>query len=82
MLRKIGKVIEHRAMDESGPTGAPWLEGMPKAYLVAQIEAFRKGTRANDPQAQMRNMVRATTEREIDEVATFYARKAAAAEVR
>jgi cytochrome c553 len=50
---------------------------MPKDYLVAQMLAFKNGERRNDSQAQMRNMVRAMTAREIDEVATFYARKAA-----
>ena len=55
---------------------------MPKAYLVAQIDAFRTGLRVNDAQAQMRNMVRLITPSEIDEVATFYARKASVAERR
>lgn len=58
--------------------GAPWIEGMPKDYLVAQLHAFRSGERRNDSQAQMRNVVRAMTDAEIDEVAAFYARKAAA----
>ena len=80
-LRNIAPCIScHGGVDQK--LGAPWLEGMPKGYLVAQIEAFRAGTRANDPQAQMRNMVRAITLKEIDEVATFYAKKAAAAETR
>jgi cytochrome c553 len=52
---------------------------MPKAYLVAQLGAFKHGTRRNDPQAQMRNVARAMTESEIDDVAAFYARKVAAA---
>ena len=74
-LRNIAPCIScHGGVDQK--LGAPWLEGMPKAYLVAQIEAFRKGTRANDPQAQMRNMVRTISEKEIDELASFYARKA------
>lgn len=74
-MRNIAPCIScHGGVDQK--LGAPWLEGMPKAYLVAQIEAFRKGARANDPQAQMRNMVRTISEKEIDEVATFYARKA------
>ena len=47
-----------------------------RRYLVAQFTAFKSGVRRNDAQAQMRNMVRAITPEEIDQVATFYARKA------
>jgi cytochrome c553 len=54
--------------------GAPWLEGMPKTYLVAQLTAFASGTRANDSHAQMRNMARALTAKEIEDVSEFYAR--------
>jgi len=57
--------------------GTPWLEGMPKDYLVEQLAAFASGERRNDSHAQMRNMARALTKKEIDEVATFYARAAA-----
>jgi cytochrome c553 len=55
--------------------GAPWLEGMPKEYLVQQLEAFATGTRRNDSHAQMRNMARSLTPKEIDEVSAFYARQ-------
>lgn len=76
-LRNIAPCIAcHGGVDQK--FGAPWLEGMPKAYLVGQIEAFVSGARHNDSEAQMRNMVRAISRREIDEVATFYARKASA----
>ena len=74
-LRNIAPCIAcHGQVDQK--LGAPWLEGMPKAYVVAQITAFRDGTRRNDPEAQMRNMVRTMTREEIDQVAAFYARKA------
>ena len=53
--------------------GAPWLEGMPKGYLVEQLTAFAKGTRTNDSHAQMRNMARALTAKEIEDVSGFYA---------
>ena len=53
--------------------GAPWLEGMPKDYLSAQLIAFESGLRKNDSLAQMRNMARQLTSREVDEVADFYA---------
>jgi cytochrome c553 len=80
-LRNIAPCIAcHGGVDQK--LGAPWLEGMPKEYLVAQLNAFQTGTRRNDSEAQMRNMVRAMTPKEIDEVATFYAGKAPAAQAR
>jgi cytochrome c553 len=54
--------------------GTPWLEGMPKRYLVEQLQNFASGTRRNDSHAQMRNMARAMTAKEIDEAADYYAR--------
>jgi cytochrome c553 len=54
--------------------GAPWMEGMPKDYLVAQLKDFASGARSNDSHAQMRNMARSLTDKEIEEVAEFYAR--------
>ena len=54
--------------------GAPWMEGMPKDYLVAQLRDFASGARSNDSHAQMRNMARALTGKEIEDVAEFYAR--------
>jgi cytochrome c553 len=53
---------------------------MPKQYLVNQLNAFIAGTRRNDAEGQMRNVARTMTPQEIDEVATFYARKASAGE--
>ena len=64
----------HGGMEQK--LGAPWLEGMPKAYLVAQLKDFASGARSNDSHAQMRNMSRALTPKEIEEVADFYARHA------
>jgi cytochrome c553 len=80
-LRNIAPCIScHGGVDQK--LGAPWLEGMPKDYLVAQLNAFASGNRRNDSQAQMRNMVRAMNAKEIDEVSAFYARKASPAESR
>ena len=80
-LRNIAPCIScHGGVDQK--LGAPWLEGMPNDYLVAQLNAFASGNRRNDSQAQMRNMVRAMTAKEIDEVSIFYARKASSAETR
>jgi cytochrome c553 len=42
---------------------------------------LRSGERHNDAEAQMRAMAMPMTDREIDEVATLYARKAAPAGV-
>lgn len=76
-LRNIAPCIScHGGVDQK--LGAPWIEGMPKDYLVEQLRAFKTGTRRNDSQAQMRNMARPMSEREIDDVAEFYARKASA----
>ena len=54
--------------------GTPWLEGMPREYLVQQLSRFASGERHNDSLAQMRNMARALTPAEIQELADFYAR--------
>ena len=73
-MRNIAPCIAcHGGVDQK--FGAPWLEGMPKGYLVAQLAAFASGRRHNDAEAQMRNMVRAMTPGEIDDVARFYAGK-------
>ena len=58
---------------------AQWRELFPRC-AIGKRENQAVLCRRPDPSAQMRNMVRAITEKEIDEVATFYARKAAAAE--
>ena len=74
-LRNIAPCIScHGGVDQK--LGAPWLEGMPNDYLVAQLSAFKAETRRNDSEAQMRNMVQAMTENEIAEVSAFYAGKA------
>lgn len=52
--------------------GSPWLEGMPKAYLAAQLRNFASSTRRNDMHGVMRNMVRQMTGAEIEEVAGYY----------
>lgn len=76
-LRNIAPCIScHGGVDQK--LGAPWIEGMPRDYLVAQLQAFRAGNRRNDSEAQMRNVVRSMTDAEIDDVSTFYARKASA----
>lgn len=73
-LRNIAPCIAcHGQVDQK--FGAPWLEGMSKTYLVAQLNAFASGARRNDAEGQMRAVARSMTPREIDEVAAFYAGK-------
>ena len=73
-LRNIAPCIAcHGGTDHK--LGAPWLEGMPREYLVVQLNAFRTGTRHNDSHGQMRNMARSMSAKEVDEVADFYARR-------
>ncbi len=74
-LRNVAPCIScHGSVDQK--LGAPWLEGMPRDYLVVQLTNFRSGVRANDSHAQMRNMARAMTTVEIADVAAFYSRDA------
>jgi cytochrome c553 len=76
-LRNIAPCIScHGGVDQK--LGAPWIEGMPQSYLSAELQAFRAGTRRNDSEAQMRNVARSMTDAEIEEVSSFYARKASA----
>lgn len=78
-LRNVAPCIScHGGVDQK--FGAPWVEGMPKDYLIAQLKAFRTGERRNDSEAQMRNVARSMTDPEIEEVAGFYARKASSGE--
>ena len=80
-MRNIAPCIScHGGVDQK--FGTPWLEGMPSSYLVVQLQAFASGARRNDSQAQMRNMARAMTPLEIQELAAFYARKASEGERR
>jgi cytochrome c553 len=61
----------HGSLDNKA--GSPWLEGQSEAYLKAQLQAFASGQRTNDISEQMRNIARALTPQEIDEVAAYYA---------
>lgn len=71
-MRNIAPCIAcHGGVDKK--FGAPWLEGMPKAYLITQLTRFQAGARRNDSHAQMRNMARAVSDSEIRGVADFYA---------
>lgn len=71
-LRNIAPCAScHGGVDQK--PGSPWLEGMPRAYLVTQLEALAQGTRRNDAHGVMRNVAREMTAQEIQEAATYYA---------
>jgi cytochrome c553 len=80
-MRNIAPCIAcHGGIDHK--LGTPWLEGMPKEYLLVQLRDFNAGTRHNDSHGQMRNMARQLSAKEIEQVADFYARREKAAEPR
>jgi cytochrome c553 len=55
--------------------GAPWLEGMPKSYLLGELRDFASGARRNDSYGQMRHMVRTLSAQELEGLADFYSRR-------
>ena len=80
-LRNIAPCIAcHGGTDHK--LGAPWLEGMPKEYLVVQLKDFQASTRRNDSHGQMRNMARQMSVKEIEQVADFYATRSKVGEGR
>lgn len=54
-------------------TAFPRLAGLPKAYIAAQLAAWQKGTRENDPQHLMQTIARKLSTAQIDAVAAYYA---------
>lgn len=60
----------HGAM--TAKLGAPSLDGQPKAYLKAQLEALAHGSRRNDISGQMRNIAKNMSAAEIDASATYF----------
>ena len=56
--------------------GSPWLNGLPAAYIKAQLQAFSSGARHNDTSEQMRNVARNMTPDEIEAAATYYSASA------
>lgn len=65
-----------------GPGGSgvgehfPPLAGQPAAYLVAQLNAWRDGSRSNDPNQLMVNVAKAMTDAEVKAVADYFAQPA------
>lgn len=75
-----GKLTGVPACDSChGPRGIgvgttfPRLAGQPKAYLAAQLIAWKNGTRNNDPLHLMRNVSRQLSTAQIDAVAAYFA---------
>ncbi|MDH0303435.1 MULTISPECIES: c-type cytochrome [unclassified Pseudomonas] len=65
-----------------GPGGSgvgehfPPLAGQPAGYLVAQLNAWRDGSRSNDPNQLMVNVAKAMTDAEVKAVADYFAHPA------
>lgn len=65
-----------------GPGGSgvaeffPPLAGQPAAYLLAQLNAWRDGSRHNDPNQLMVGVAKAMTDSEAKAVANFFAQPA------
>ncbi|MDZ3992903.1 c-type cytochrome [Pseudomonas sp. Teo4] len=63
-----------------GPGGSgvgehfPPLAGQPAAYLAAQLNAWRDGSRSNDPNQLMVGVAKAMTDDEVKAIAEFFAR--------
>ncbi|NIE76200.1 cytochrome c4 [Pantoea sp. Ap-967] len=65
-----------------GPGGSgvgehfPPLAGQPAAYLVAQLNSWRDGSRRNDPNQLMVGVAKAMTDAEVQAIAEFFAQPA------
>ena len=57
----------------------PTIAAQPAGYLAAQLQAWKKGTRNNDPLELMRHLSRSLTEAEIKAVSAWFARQPAVA---
>ena len=61
----------HGAQGEGGSTGAPPLAGLPRAYLVRQLEAYADGSRQHPVMSPIAKGLRL---QERHALATYYAR--------
>ena len=59
----------------------PGISGQHASYLKAQLQAWRAGTRANDPLGLMKAAADRLTDAEIDAVSAYYAAKPTAAPI-
>ena len=57
----------------NGPAGWPSLAGQHPEYIVAQLQAFKQGARANDTGRMMRNVAVRMSEMEMKSVAAYIA---------
>ena len=57
----------------NGPAAWPSLVGQHPEYIVAQLQAFKVGQRANDPGSMMRNVSARMSELEMKSVAAYIA---------
>lgn len=57
----------------NGPAGWPSLKGQYPEYIVAQLQAFKQGVRANDTGRMMRNLVGRMSDMEMKAVAAYVA---------
>ena len=57
----------------NGPAGWPSLKGQHPDYVVAQLQKFKDGSRANDASGMMRNLVVRMSEAEMKAVAAYIA---------
>lgn len=57
----------------NGPAGWPSLAGQHPEYIVAQLQAFKYGERANDTGKMMRNVAKRMSDLELESVAAYLA---------
>ena len=57
----------------NGPAGWPSLKSQHPDYIVAQLQAFRQGARANDPGSMMRSVSERMSDMEMKSVAAYIA---------
>jgi cytochrome c553 len=59
--------------DGNGPAAWPSLKSQHPEYIVTQLQNFKNGSRANDPNGMMRNLVGRMSEAEMKAVAAYVA---------
>ena len=55
----------------NGPAKIPSLSGQHADYLYSQLKNFQSGTRSNDPNKMMRNIVHRMTDEELKAVSDY-----------
>lgn len=63
----------HGLSGEGVGTAFPPLSGQPAMYLVGQLNAWRDGTRHNDPNDLMGHIAKSLTPEEVQVIATYFA---------